>query len=128
MRLEKLYPVIMAALVIAVALLLSFNLAKKEKDGFTELYLVKNLPKVVEEGRTYDFSFGVHNFEYKDMVYDYSVSVQSDVIGIGTIDLEHDDSYIVTSNFTAENMVEKALISVKLLNKDQEIHFWTRLK
>jgi len=119
--------VFIVLLIVLISALILFIDSEDVKAGFTELYFVNGLPKTIEMNKEYSFSFGVHNFEEKKMDYDYAIYSQSKQIGQGTVTLYPDEAIVISQGFT-ENRSGTIPISVKLLNKNQEIHFWTIIK
>ena len=88
------------------------------------------MPEEVELNKEYYFSFGVHNLENKKMNYTYSIYLKSSKIDEGYIILDHDMISITNKEFIIENKEENSStpLSVQLLNKEQEIHFWVNVK
>ena len=118
---------ILIILILIIIILIIFNIVlSKNKTGFTELYFIGDLPKTVEINKTYSFSFGIHNFEYKITSYNYELYLQSKKIGQGQVFLEHNEIAVVNQSFIVRNKTadNPTLVSVRLLNKEQEIHFW----
>lgn len=127
MNLEKILAAMMVAILFAIIIFLAmFNIyTPSESQGFTELYLTGNHPSDVTAGSSYDFSFGIHNLENKKVVYTYAVLSHSEAIGQGYITLDHDETSIITQRFSVDNETtdNETIISVSLVNKDQEVHF-----
>jgi len=132
MNLEKIIPTVtIIILILIITVLLIFNIIPTEKkSGFTELFFVNDLPKTIKINERYDFSFAIHNLEKKKMTYDYAVYLESKKIDQSHITLNHDDTTTITQSFIVKDKLENTSIpiSVQLLNKNQEIHFWVNLK
>ena len=121
--------VVIMILVFIISVLVVFNITKENKHGFTELYFTDELPKTIKINENVNFSFGIHNLENKRMDYSYEVYARTNKIDEGSLSLNHDETKIITKSFIVEKVKESSMpISVKLLNKDQEIHFWVDVK
>ncbi len=111
-----------AAVILLILFLISFNLIVRYKDkGFTELYF-KDAPK--RAGRELNFSFVVRNLENKDMSYQYSIYSNNKKINQGSLGLRHNQAKIIKKSLLLKKETE-AKITV-MLDTDQQIHFWIR--
>lgn len=132
MNLEKIIPTTAIIILISVIifLLIFIIIPTENKSGFTELYFINDLPKTIKMNETYDLFFAIHNLEDKKMTYNYAVYLQSKKIDQGYVSLNHDETTIINQSFIVKNKLENISIpvSVRLLNKNQEIHFWAHLK
>lgn len=123
-------------LIFILGLILFSILSLKKQAGFTELYFVGNISKEAHSGYEYPFSFAIHNLENSDMGYDYSVYVNSSIINNSSIIdtgysiVEQGEIDIINEIFLAEDKYANSsvVVSVKLLSKNQEIHFWVDVK
>ena len=113
-------------MIIGIIFVVTLLFTLKKDEPFTELYFYKhqNLPKEIELHKTYPFYFTIHNYEYKRVKYIYSINVSSYAIDTGEVTLDHDQSVTIVKSFMISESVEMAKVSVKLENRDQEIHFW----
>ena len=121
------FMVIIALIVtmLIITLVIIFSIASENKKGFTELYFLNGLPKAVEANKEYNFSFAIRNLEKKNMDYYYIVNEKPNEIKQGYVNLNHGEIEIINQKFLVSNKTESPMkISVQLLNKDQEIHFW----
>jgi uncharacterized membrane protein len=117
--------VILILLGIVIALIVFNFILSKNKEGFTELYFAGEVPKTIDANQTYFFSFAIHNLEHKKTNYEYELYVQSNRTKQGYLVLEHDKTLEIEQNFSVsyKSPDEPVLVSVKILNKNQEIHF-----
>ncbi len=122
--------IIVLILLAAIAVLASFDIKNpKPKSGFTELYFSGPLPKDIKLGKEYNFSFAVHNLENRNVLYNYAVYVKSDALRRGNLSLDHDQTAFLSQAFNITRMEDAPMpITVRLLNKEQEIHFWVNAK
>ena len=98
-------------------------------ETYTELYfenhtsLLKNL-SATDSAR---FTFAIHNKEFKDMEYPYIVSIERNtgnfVIDQGVMKIKQ-NQVKTHESFVRINPGEKAKVTVRLLNLNQQIHFW----
>jgi hypothetical protein len=99
-------------------------------EPLTELYFEdhQTLPAKLENGKEYTFRFTVHNLEYRDLVYPYTVTAISSAsatpIASGTINLPHDGYQTASASFTLKDTVNRTKIEVELTNLKQKIHFY----
>ena len=106
-----------------------YNLLPKP-EPLTELYFEDHtkLPKAIVSEKEYQFGFVVHNLEYKDFIYDYSViaeaSKSATILAKGSFSLKHDEYKTVSEKFSISDEDLKTKIIVNLDNKKQGIHFW----
>ena len=117
-------------LIVGIILVVTFSFTLKKNEPFTELYFHKhqNLPNEIESHKTYPFYFTIHNYEYKTVTYSYSINVSYHEIDSGEVTLDHDQSITIMKSFKINESVERAKISVKLENRNQEIYFWIKGK
>ena len=99
--------------------------------------------------KDYNFSFTVHNLEYRDMSYDYNITAEYNnetfVIDKGNVYLKNNESSTIFQNFSINEHFEKAKINVRIKKepvgeepafkkkfwwpdpnyaKEIDIHFW----
>lgn len=67
--------VLIAGIIILIGFIVVLQFIPLGIEPLTELYFENHtkLPKYIFPGREYNFSFTIHNLEYQDMGYDYSV-------------------------------------------------------
>lgn len=101
-----------------------------EPETLTELYFEDhlNLPKKLVLNKSYNFSFTIHNLEYKDMTYSYQISAISnewtEKITKGEKTLKHDEYATIPVEFKLKNKADRVKIEVNLIDLSQPIHFW----
>lgn len=99
-------------------------------EALTELYFEDHnkLPIVTQPGVPFTFRFTIHNMENKSMDYSYTVVEQSGTVNslVKSGELSLKDNELKTLDQTVElaSGATKTKISVNLINKNQEIHFW----
>ena len=108
-----------------------------QPERFTELYFEDhlNLPQSVIAGEEMEFKVIVHNLEYRRFEYDYEVTVDKPKtatrVNTDNFSLDHDKYKIISMRFPLEldesTTSAKTKVEVKLLNKNQSIHFWTNV-
>lgn len=137
MNLKKIIPTLaIIGLIAIIVILLIFNLSPKQnKSGFTELYFVGDLPKTVKTNEQYNFSFAIHNLEERMMIYNCIIYLNSTKVSQDYVFLDPDDIIVINHSFKVEKAQENLSlenisipVSVQLLNKRQEIHFWALIK
>ncbi len=122
--------VIGSAIILLAVLVIGVSVIPKNNEPLTELYFDDhtNLPKEAEINKEYNFSFTVHNLEYKKMLYDYEITLEYDnkkfLVIRGTLELENEETQQIKSGFTIKQEFERAKITVNIVNKKQAIHFW----
>lgn len=119
------FTLVLIGLITIITVLVIFNtIVAKNKSGFTELYLVGDPPKTIKTNEEYKFSFAIHNLENKEMAYNYTVYITPEKIKEGHVTLNHTQTAIIRPSFIIEKPEASIPISVQLINKNQEIHFW----
>ncbi|MFA6005263.1 MAG: hypothetical protein WC775_02140 [Patescibacteria group bacterium] len=100
-------------------------------ETFTELYFEDHLKLptriIPEEEQT--FKFTVHNLEYTDMEYPYTVKATGadgyqQVLQTGTFVLIHDAYITKKITYSIGENHDRVKVEVNLVNKKQTIHFW----
>lgn len=103
-----------------------------QPERFTELYFEDHLklPTRAVKNDTYEFRFTIHNLEHKRMEYPYEVSADYDgqiqVFDRKKVTLDHDEYKTITVYFELVDQVDKVRMTVRLVNKNQDIGFWLR--
>lgn len=103
-----------------------------QPERFTELYFEDHLelPTRAIKDEEYEFKFTIHNLEYERMEYPYEVSADYDgqiqVFDKKKVTLDHDEYKTITVYFGLVDQVEKVRMTVRLVNKNQDIGFWLR--
>ena len=138
MDMEKIILGSIAVILVGIILvLLTLNIsAAAKKSGFTQLYLIGDNPKTISPNQNYRFSFGIHNMENKRVTYNYAVYLQSEKIDQGQVTLNHNQTTVITKSFAVTNqaLAFNSLdnisipVSVQLINKGQEVHFWVDIR
>ncbi len=103
----------------------------KKPETFTELYFEDhtNLPKTFADRHSYSFRFTLHNLEYKDFTYEYEVrsidEFGSSLLNKNSVTLKHNEYRTIPVSFKTLKVTSKRFqVEVKILNKNQAIHFW----
>ena len=123
MKSEKtLFIVAIIIVLLIVGIFSVLSLMSAAPKGFTELYFVGELPDKIT-GKA-DISFAIHNLEYNGMQYSYAIYVGNTTAAEDVVSLEHDEVATITKEILIPKSIGPVLISVKLLDKNQEIHFW----
>lgn len=98
-------------------------------ETFTELYFENHtqLPDKVTRLQKYSFSFTIHNLEYQDMEYPYTVYLQRDnektILTQGSVSLKHDESKTIQDTVGPFKNLRTKIV-VELTNKNQIISYW----
>ena len=98
-------------------------------ETYTELYFENHtsLLRNLSATDSASFTFAIPNKEFKDMEYPYVVSLErntgSFVIDQGVMKLKQ-DQVKTHDSFVQINPGERAKVTVRLLNLNQQIHFW----
>lgn len=109
---------------------LSDNKLLPMNEALTELYFedYNKLPIAGKSGAPYTFRFTIHNMENKTMDYSYNVTQHSastnEIIKSGSLSLQNNELKMLDTTFTLASDSARTRISVHLINKNQEIHFW----
>lgn len=74
------------------------------------------------------FSFTVHNLEFQDMRYTYEIKaineVKESLLEKGHFYLSHDKHQTLSRGFGLKNLNFRTKVEIRLVEKDQYIHFW----
>jgi hypothetical protein len=98
-------------------------------ETFTELYFENHtqLSDTITRWQEYPFSFTIHNLEYKDMEYPYTVYLQRDnekiILSQGSVSLKQDE-YKTIEDTVGPFKDLRTKIVVELTNKNQIISYW----
>jgi len=123
------YNILIPTLIMTVIILVLLNVfTPANKIDFNELYFTGDLPKIVRLNEESKFSFAIHNLGNSKMTYDYEVYLQSGKINEGNLALDPDGTAVITPVFVIKDKTDNVSISVRLLDKSQEIHFWVDLE
>jgi hypothetical protein len=109
-----------------------FKLATtKQPEPFTELYFTdpESLPGTIPQAPSeLPISFVIHNQESRAMDYTYRVSfkdAQSSVtLPEGKVALQDGQSQSITQHLSVPQGQGRGEISVQIVNKSQQIHYW----
>jgi len=91
-------------------------------EPLTEVYFENHtqLPSTIELGKTYNYSFTIHNLEHQKMRYTYSIDMYdekgnlTDNLRTDEIILNHDDSYTIQNSFEFEHHINRTKIVVNV--------------
>ena len=103
-------------------------------ETFTELYFENHasLPKQITLYKEASFNFTIHNFEGKNIVYFYETEIVNgdkiSKLNHGEIFLTSNESKTIREKFTLTKTFTKIMVRVKVINNNQEIHFWVEQK
>jgi len=128
MKEDSLYNTLIIACIIGIIVVTALIFTNKTNEPFTELYFEdhQNLPREIELGKEYSFRFTVHNVGGKGVNYFYEFSKDNRLLDAKTFILEDSKTTTFREVFTINENFEEAKMTIKLLNKDQEIHFWVK--
>lgn len=127
--LHRLIKIITIAVIFALLSTTFINLKRKPEES-TELYFSNHLtlPRQIETGKSYSFEFTTNNIEYKELRYIYEVTVSNNevnsTISLGEFVLSPGQIKTVPINFIFSSPFKRMKVTVKLVNKNQEINFW----
>lgn len=100
----------------------------KDPERLTELYITypNSLSKDISVNKS--FSFTIHNFEYRTVVYEYQVLITDSSNNVkqingGKVTLEQNQLTIINNSLPNENVLTNSTVFIRLLNKNQQIHF-----
>ena len=111
-------------------ILIKFN--EVPNNDFSELYFneFESLPKSIKPSEPLEFSFTVVNIENTEMTYQYIVTFKNNdvetILDNNEFILNSGEKQTFQEQILIEEGFNMGLVSVKLLNKNQEIHFWIR--
>jgi len=114
-------------MILAILMLMPQNNGSK---GFTELYFNGDLPKEVSRTDKNLFTFSIVNRHESTMSYHYVLYVNNVQITRGVVELGQNQEALINRTFIASNIPSNTSIpvSIRLLDTNDEIHFWTRVK
>jgi hypothetical protein len=99
-------------------------------ENFTELYFVDHqlLPRQIEIGEKYGFSFKVRNLENKTLDYHYEIyltdKITRKMLKKGEFSLINGQETSIPVDFETPDNTGEMQVSVFLVNKRQEVSFW----
>ena len=132
MKKFTLYLLLLLVLITLVSLLIFNAFQQIPKEGFSEIYFddFNEIPTSIKLNEPLKFSFIVINKEANEENYDYIVMIKykskQDIIDSGSFSLKNNEINIIEETILVKEDFNLAIVSVKLLNKNQEIHFWVR--
>jgi hypothetical protein len=103
------------------------------QDTFTELYFENHtlLPKLVDPGKQYSFTFTIHNSTQNENKYSYTVYYDFNgvkyFLDSKDVTLKSNAYKSVKETFVPTANLPKVKIVVELLPSHQQIAFWTQL-
>ncbi|MBS3149638.1 hypothetical protein J4455_03000 [Candidatus Woesearchaeota archaeon] len=130
MKIGTLLIIVLSALIIVTLLLIISKFQQIPKSSFTEIYFndIENIPKIAKINQPIIFSFSVSNKQNKNYNYEYELMLKigdnESIIKRDNFNLNKNEIKNIIENLTIKENFEKALISVKLIDTNQEIHFW----
>ena len=101
-----------------------------QPERFTELYFEHHLdlPNTLKPNEQKDINFTVHNLEYQDMTYEYTVRAISTSSAVlldkNSFLLKENEFRTVTVPVIIPEMMYRTKVIVTLENLHQSIHFW----
>ena len=121
---------IILIIIISTLILIKFN--EIPSDDFSELYFndFESLPQSMKPSEPLEFSFTVVNIENTDIAYQYIITFKNNdietILDNNGFILNAGEKQVFQEKILIEEDFKVGLVSVKLLNKNQEIHFWIR--
>jgi hypothetical protein len=143
-NLKKIIIIAIIGAIIGFGLVLGFSFSPDVKQSFTpvpetftELYFEDhlNLPKIVVPEQKNDFSFTIHNLEYKLVNYEAEITaIPENTPDLNvplfkqTVALNHDQYKTIPVRFSLPALErQRVKVVVDLKNLNQTIHFWVDL-
>ena len=130
MKIGTLLIIVFSALIMLSLILIISKFQQIPKSSFTEIYFndIENIPKIAKINQPIIFSFSVSNKQNKNYNYEYELMLKigdnESIIKRDNFNLNKNEIKNIIENITIKENFEKALISVKLIDTNQEIHFW----
>jgi len=120
--------VFIAVAVILIAFIIVLQFIPLGIEPLTELYFENHtkLPVYIFPSQTYNFSFTIHNLEYQEMGYNYSIDVYKDgdnggeywyTLDSGRVLMGNNESRTIDGKFALSKGFERARIQV-VIDKD----------
>ncbi len=102
------------------------NATSHQPEKLTELYFTKpqSIPATYQPGQVIPASFSVHNLETTDMDYQYVVSINGEVSSLHSVHVKNGAVEAVQESVKLPDNANRVEVEVKLLTKNQSIHFW----
>ena len=125
--------VFIAAAVIVVAFIIALLQIPIGIEPLTEVYFENHtsLPGNIFLNKSYDFSFTVHNLEYREMNYTYDMNIEyankTGTVNSGKFSLENNETTTIKKSFSFAEPFDRAKIEIvvkKDNNESIDIHFW----
>ena len=125
--------VVISAVVIVIVFLVVLSYIPIGIEPLSEVYFENHtkLPVNIFLNRSYNFTFTVHNLEYRDMTYNYNITSnygnKSLTVDSGTFALSNNESVTLLKKFKMLEHFDRAQILVNVTkdnNESIDIHFW----
>jgi|SRR3989344_2447361 len=136
--------ILIAFVIILAGFIIALQFIPIGIEPLTEMYFNNHtkLPAYMFLNKTYNFSFSVHNLEYIDMNYNYSVALgynnKTYILDKNNIYLKNNETATIFEEFRINEHFERAVIDItlaknldnpmqkdlNLINKTIDIHFW----
>ena len=115
--------ILIAGIVILAVFLAVLSQIPLGIEPLTELYFENHteLPKHLFLNKEYSFSFTIHNLEYQDINYDYSIEVFDEKenfmfeLDKGSFLLADNESWTINEDFNINEHFDRAKINIKLI-------------
>jgi hypothetical protein len=98
------------------------------KESFTEIYFTDylKLPRTIEEGKKFEFSFVIVNSENRDINYNYIVRIVSpglkQLIKSDIIKVDNGQSGKINVSFLPKESINNGTINVELVGMSHRLH------
>jgi len=125
--------VIIAGIVILIGFIIALQFIPIGIEPLTEVYFENHtsLPNVVFLNQTYNFTFTIHNLEYREMNYTYNITAEylSRLYHMdeGNFSLNNNESISISEGFYFTNGFNRAKINIYVIKDNNEtidLHFW----
>jgi hypothetical protein len=130
--------VLIAGILIIIAFIVALQFIPIGIEPLTEVYLENHttLPVGGLVNKTYNYTFTVHNLEYREMSYSYEVLVEYDneslnledkILGRGDFSLADNESITIKEFYYFDKSFDRAKIKTivyKDNNESIDVHFW----
>lgn len=125
--------IIIAGILILIGFLIALSFIPLGKEPLTEVFFENHtlLRDNIFPGQQYNFTFTVHNLEYREMNYGYNVTAyyvnQSVQIKSGELDLNDNESASMYVNYSLPKGFSRAKVEVLVWRNETDsidIHFW----
>ena len=125
--------VVIAGILIVLGFLVALHFIPIGKEPLSEVYFENHtqLPTIVFLNRTYNYTFSVHNLEYREMNYTYNITADylgiSSILDQGSFSLADNETRTISEYFNFGGSFQRAKIIVYVTKDTGEvidIHFW----